>query len=858
MGHLAFLLGLLFEATSVCGIPFCSDDGQLAFYNSCNLTEVPQVSNTTIKLFLSYNYIRIVNATSFPLLEKLLLLQLGTQYTPLIIEREAFRNLPNLRILDIGYSTIQFLHTDAFQGLPNLFELRLFLCKLSDSILKDGYFRNLSSLVVLDLSKNDIQNIHLHPSFGDLKSLESIDLSQNQISHVCERDLKLLQGKRFSLFNLSSNILYSRISVNWEECMNPFKNMFLEVLDVSDNGWTVDITQNFCRATNGTKILSLFLKKHIMGGGFGFHNIKEPDRYTFAALGMSSVIKMDISNGFIFSLNFHLFETLKKLKLLNLSYNKVNEIAKEAFYGLDSLQVLNLSYNLLGELYNFDFYGLPNVGYIDLQKNHIGAIQAQTFNHLKNLKTLDLRDNAIKTVDFLPSLTSVFLSGNKLASFESKGITAEFLDLAENRLETLTNFYTLLQIPGLKFLILNKNRFSVCYQYHFSSKNYTLEQLYLSENMLELVWRTGSCWNVFQGLYQLKVLFLNNNYLSFLPPDVFSDLTALQILSLHANKLTSLSPGVLPANLRVLILSHNLLVSPDPTIFASLSHLDISHNQYICDCEARNFILWLNQTNVTMLGSPKDVYCTYPDSFSGVSLYSISTEGCDEDEALKFISFTLFIFFTTTLTLFLTATVIFTKFRGLCFFLWHKMVQRLAFKYHRQGVEEDRHKYDAYLCFSNKDFEWVQNALLNHLDTRYNSENRFNLCFEERDFLPGEDHINNIRDAIWSSRKTICIVTRHFLKDGWCIEAFNFAQSRYFSDLKDVLIMVVAGSLSQYQLMKYPPIRVFVQRQPYLKWPEDLQDVGWFLNKLSQSILTKKEEKKKSNNIPLQTIATIS
>ncbi|XP_051849326.1 toll-like receptor 5 [Antechinus flavipes] len=858
MGHLAFLLGLLFGVTSICGIPFCSDDGQLAFYNSCNLTEVPQVPNTIIKLFLSYNYIRVINATSFPLLEMLLLLQLGTQHTPLIIEREAFRNLPNLRILDIGYSKIQFLHTDAFQGLPNLFELRLFSCHLSDSILKDGYFRNLHSLAVLDLSINDIQNIHLHPSFEDLKSLESIDLSQNQISHVCERDLKPLQGKRFSLFNLSFNILYSRISVNWEECMNPFQSMFLEILDVSGNGWTADITQNFCRATNGTKILSLFLKNHIMGPGFGFHNIKEPDQDTFADLGMSSIIKMDISHGFIYSLNFHLFKTLRNLEFINLSHNKVNKIAIEAFYGLDSLQILNLSYNLLGELYNSDFYGLYNISYIDLQKNHIGAIQAQTFKSLKNLQTLDLRDNAIKTVDFLPSLTMVLLSGNKLVSFERRGITVEFLDLSENRLESLTDFYTLLQIPGLKFLILNKNRFSVCYQHYFSSKNYTLEQLYLSENILQLVWQTGSCWNMFKGLYQLKVLFLNNNYLSFLPPDVFSDLTALQILSLHANKLTSLSPGVLPANLRVLNLSHNLLLSPDPTIFASLSHLDISHNQYICDCEAKNFILWLNQTNVTMLGSPEDVYCTYPDSFSGVSLYSLSTEGCDEEEALKFINFTLFIFFTTTLTLFLTATVIFTKFRGLCFSLWHKMVQRLTFKYYRQGVEEDQHKYDAYLCFSNKDFEWVQNALLNHLDSRYNSENRFNLCFEERDFLPGEDHISNIRDAIWSSRKTICIVTRHFLKDGWCIEAFNSAQSRYFSDLKDVLIMVVAGSLSQYQLMKYPPIRVFVQRQPYLKWPEDLQDVGWFLNKLSQSILTKKEEKKKSNNIPLQTIATIS
>ncbi|XP_068918710.1 toll-like receptor 5 isoform X2 [Petaurus breviceps papuanus] len=858
MGQLlAFLLGLVFEATSVFGIPSCSADGQLALYRFCNLTQVPQVPNTTINLLLSFNYISVVNATSFPLLKKLRLLELGTQKTPLTIEREAFRNLPNLTILDIGYTHIQFLHIDAFQGLTNLIELRLFSCDFSDSILKNGYFRNLSSLAKLDLSKNYIQSLPFHPSFADLRSLKSIDLSLNKISLVCERDLEFLQGKSFSLFKLASNNLYRGFSVNWEECMNPFKNMFLEILDVSDNGWTVDIIRDFGRAISGTKIFSLLLDNHIMGAGFGFHNIKEPDQDTFAALGMNSVITMDISHGFIFCLNFHLFETLKELKVLNISHNKINKIAKEAFYGLDSLQILNLSYNLLGELYNSDFYGLHKVAYIDLQRNHIGVIQEKTFKHLKNLKTLDLRDNAIKTVDFLPNLNMSLLSGNKLVSFQSIRIIAEFLDLAQNRLENLNDLYSLLQIPGLKFLILNQNRFSFCSRQYGPSESHALEELYLSENMLQLIWQVGSCWDVFKRLSHLKVLFLNNNYLDFLPPGVFSDLTALQILSLHGNRLTSLSSGVLPENLRVLLLSHNQLLSPDPTIFASLNFLDITHNKYICECETRNFILWLNQTNVTMFGSPEDVYCTYPDSFSGVSLYSISTEGCDEEKALQLIKLSLFIFFTTTLTLFLTAVIMFTKFRGYCFSFWHKTVLRLAFKYHPQG-EEDQHKYDAYLCFSNKDFEWVQNALLNHLDSRYNAENRFNLCFEERDFLPGEDHISNIQDAVWSSRKTICIVTRHFLKDGWCIEAFNFAQSRYFSDLKDVLIMVVAGSLSQYQLMKYPPIRVFVKRQPYLRWPEDLQDIDWFLNKLSQCILTKTEKKKKSNNIPLQTIATIS
>ncbi|KAM8819619.1 toll-like receptor 5 [Rhynchonycteris naso] len=853
--HLHLLLGVVLMASPVLGISSCSFDGQIAMYHFCNLTHVPQVPNTTERLLLSFNSIKTVTATSFPFLEKLQLLELGTQFTSLTIDKEAFRNLPNLKILDLGNTSMSFLHLDAFQGLPHLFELRLFSCNLSDVVLKDGYFRNLESLSRLDLSINQIHSLSLHPSFWELNSLKSIDFFLNKIVIVCEHDLQPLHGKTLSLLRLASTYLYSTVSVDWGKCGNPFRNIVLDTLDVSQNGWTVDITRYFSNAINGSQISSLVLASHIMGSGFGYHNLKDPDQNTFASLARSSVIQLDLSHGYIFSLNFRLFKTLKELKVLNLSHNKINKIANEVFYGLDKLQVLNLSYNLLGELYNLNFYGLPNVAYIDLQKNHIGIIQDNTFRSLGRLNTLDLRDNALKTINFIPNVSTIFLGGNKLVTLPNIELAANFIQLSENRLESLENLYFLLQIPHLQILILNQNRFSSCPQTHTLSGSLSLEQLFLGENMLQLAWETGSCWDVFRGLSRLQVLYLNSNYLNFLPPGVFSSLVALRGLSLNSNRLTVLSPGDLPPNLKILDVSRNQLLSPDPNVFASLSVLDITHNKFICECELSTFIKWLNQTNVTIFGSHADIYCTYPNSLSGTSLYSLSTEGCDEEESLKSLRFALYILFTVTLTLFLMTVLIVTKFRGFCF-LCYKTVQRLVFKGQTETRQLDTYKYDAYLCFSSKDFEWVQNALLIHLDAQYSDQNRFHLCFEERDFMPGENHIANIHDAVWSSRKTVCLVSRHFLRDGWCLEAFGYAQSRSLAELNSALIMVVVGSLSQYQLMKHESIRGFVQQQQYLRWPEDLQDVGWFLNKLSQHIL--KEEKKKDKNIPLLTLATVS
>ncbi|XP_004699989.1 toll-like receptor 5 [Echinops telfairi] len=855
--HLELLLGVVLVTGPALGISPCSFDHGVALYRFCNLTQVPHIPPTMKILLLSFNSIRTITPTSFPFLEQLQLLELGTQFTPLTIEKEAFRNLPNLSILDLGRSQISFLHPDAFQGLPHLVELRLFYCGLSDTVLKGGYFRNLDSLAHLDLSKNQIGSLHLHPSFRELNALKSIDFSLNQVASVCERELKPLQGKVLSFFSLASNNLYSRISVDWSKCMNPFKNMVLDTLDVSDNGWAVDTMRNFSNAINGSEIFSLVLSHHIMGSGFGFHNLKDPDQSTFAGLARSSLIKLDLSHGFIFSLNVRLFETLTELKVLNLAHNKINKIVEGAFYGLDRLQVLNLSHNLLGELYNSNFNGLPRVAYVDLRKNHIGIIQDQTFKSLGSLKTLDLRDNALETIHIIPSIPTIYLGGNKLVKLSHISLVADIIHLAENRLENLADLYFLLQVPHLQILILNQNRLSSCSPSPAPAESLSLEQLFLGENMLQLAWETGFCWDVFKGLPHLQFLYLNNNHLSFLPPGVFSGLAALRELYLNFNRLTSLSPGDLPAQLEFLDVSWNQLLAPDPAVFASLRAVDLRHNQFICACELSAFISWLNHTNATLRGAPADRYCMFPEAFAGVPLDSISTDGCDEEKAFQALKWSLFISVTVMLTLVLVTSLGAAKFRGVCF-MCYKRAQRLLFGVSPQRLELDRYKYDAYLCFSSKDFEWVQSALLVRLDTQYSDQNRFSLCFEERDFVPGENHVVNIQDAVWSSRKIVCLVSRHFLRDGWCLEAFSYAQSRCLADLRSALIVVVVGSLSQYQLMKHRPLQGFIQKQQYLRWPEDMQDVEWFLNKLSREILKKEKKQKRGSSIPLQTVATIS
>ncbi|NXU52167.1 TLR5 protein, partial [Turnix velox] len=852
--HLLFGVSLLGDTNA---FRSCYSEAQVSVYHFCNLTVIPHVPKDTGKLLLSFNYIRRVTTASFPLLENLWLLEIGGQLVyPLTIGKGAFRNLPNLLLLDLGHNIILQLDLDALMGLPRLKILRLFGNNLGDSILEERYFQGLTSLEEVELSSNRITRLRPHPLFHNLTLLTSLNLKHNHVSNLCESDLSSFQGKHFTFFSLRSNRLREMDERTWASCSNPFQNITFSSLDIGDNGWSTEKVQYFSATIQGTQIISLNLAVHIMGSGFGYENLKNPDNYTFAGLARSHLHLLDVTGGFIFSLNPFVFQSLDSLERLNLFGNKINQIQREAFFGLGNLIKLNLSSNLLGELYDYSFEGLQSLVHLDLKQNHIGMIGRNAFSSLKNLKEIDLRDNAIKNLPSFPNLTAVFLGDNKLMSIGGTKIAAAtYLEMERNWLSDLGELYVLFQVPDVQFIFLKQNRFTDCVTNGSNVENSQLIYLDLGYNMLQLVWEWDLCLDVFGALSKLQVLHLNNNYLRFLPQEVFKGLTSLNRLNLASNFLSHLSPGLFPQSLTNLNLSWNQLFSPQPEVFMTLSILDITHNQYVCDCSLKPLLVWLNQTNITLAGSQYNLSCAYPPALERVPLSSLNYEDCDEDELQ--LRFSVFLFTSITILVLMVTVIIFTRCRGVCFVCYKTITQKIMSS-HPSAEDGGEYKYDAYLCYSRSDFEWVQNSLLKHLDSQYLEKNRFTLCIEERDFLPGEEHINNIREAIWNSRKTICVVTKRFLQDGWCVEAFNFAQSRYFSDLKDVLIMVVVGSVPQYQLMKHRPIRNFLQRSRYLCWPEDYQDVDWFLNNLSGQILKEKKVQKKGSNIELQTVATIS
>ncbi|XP_020779183.2 toll-like receptor 5 [Boleophthalmus pectinirostris] len=858
MGSLGLPLLLLTLYGQVSVVASCEMFGVIAACSFKRLTAVPVLPSYTEDLHLDHNYITELNSTSLQDLAQLERLNLGAQWVPLVIRNNTFQTQRKLKILILGSNRYLTLEPRAFVGLSGLQYLDIDYCDFTDSILSENYLQSLWSLYKIDLSYNQIKRVS-PAKFFRYRNVKEIELNGNQIDSLCEVDLVGFQGKAFVRFNIANNKLYRTMlepKFDWEKCGNPFKNMAFETLDISTNGFNVTSFQRFLNAIEGTSIQSLH-HSGTLGSGFAFDNLPDPDKNTFKGLQNSSLQVFDLTDNFIFALQEAVFSPLSNAIIIHLSNNKINQINPNAFSGLqNSLLLLNLSFNLLGEIYGHTFEHLTSLRVLDLSNNHIGKLGFKAFSGLPFLKRLDLNGNSLRRLGstaYLPNLLDLFLRDNRLNSLwgitDLTGRNITYIDVQYNRLEQLGELFEVVEkFPNLPTLYFGGNSIKWCKSPQIPQNN-SLTVLDLQGSSLQTVWALDKCLNIFNHFPNLLGLNLTYNSISTLPDGVFKSLHSILEIDLSSNALKYLKPDTFPSTLKVLHLSYNYLASPNPDTFKNLDFIDLSGNYFYCDCKLEGFLWWLSSTNVTFLSPKTDLNCSFPLEYEDWPLLDYATimEPCEEDDekAMHELKLVLFILCTSVVVGMMLASLVYSHLRGHIFILYKKVIGRVL-EGPKPPEPQENLLYDAFVCYSEADYNWVEMALLKKLDSEFSEENLFRCCFEARDFMPGEDHLINIRDAIWGSRKTVCVVSKEFLKDGWCLEAFTLAQGRKLEELSNVLIVIIVGRVAHYQLMRHNAIRAFVQTRGYLVWPEDPQDLDWFYDRLTAQILKEDKPPKKA------------
>ncbi|XP_046579574.1 toll-like receptor 4 [Haliotis rubra] len=78
--------------------------------------------------------------------------------------------------------------------------------------------------------------------------------------------------------------------------------------------------------------------------------------------------------------------------------------------------------------------------------------------------------------------------------------------------------------------------------------------------------------------------------------------------------------------------------------------------------------------------------------------------------------------------------------------------------------EEEEFEFDAFISYADED----RGLVVRNMRQRLEEMQGLKLCIHHRDFLVGEAIAANILNAVKSSRKTVIVLSRHFLKSYWC------------------------------------------------------------------------------------------
>ncbi|XP_063324847.1 toll-like receptor 13 [Pelmatolapia mariae] len=786
-------------------------------------------------LSLNSNNISFISPVTFQPLVIIRAVDLSNNFLHQIKSVDYIFKLPTLQHLIITYNTFSsFQSDDLHVNTSNLLTLSLDSVK-KFSITRD-IFPHLQSLDLRGWSK-DIEWEVSNKTF--LRSLTRLHMSETSLS--------------FEVYTAILQTAYSLQELQMDNIKKWIDDGLIDVACQIPSLRTVDVRNSEIRTIKENMLQSC-----------------------------SNLTELNLSFNLINSMADNALQSMTQLRSLILQNNELSKLPV-AVQGLTTLEVYDLSSNDISELYCPYFWNLTSLTILDLSHNEISYIFDCVFENLNNLKILNLENNNIvsfidtfkdklQTLEFL-NLRNIdimnFIQGDfhSLSSLQYLYIDLDECDsVDEGGFEGLDNLQILYLLgdnyfydhfsglSNLNTLILNvvesrthnsskqrdrpfsnlqrlKELVIKVYRGYYDISKDVLSGLTSLEYLITEAYFMGSLHpDTFKHTPQLKRLTITYSELSVLTSDVFLPIPNLMKLDLSNNKLRSLdflAEAKLSA-LRWLNISDNELFVISETVIRSLpglTYLDLSANLLTCECSNYGLIQWIQGSKQTQVVNAHQYTCAFPVSQRGNKFLDFGFDSCWIDAALL-----CFLFSSSLVMLTLLASFIYHFLRSHLTYAYYLF---LAFLYdnkrRRKGIP---HSYDAFVSYNVHDEAWVYGELLPELE----GQQGWRLCLHHRDFEPGKPIVENITEAIYSSRKTICVISQHYLQSEWCSKEIQMASFRLFDEHKDVLIMVFLEDIPAKQLSPYYQIRSLVKRSSYLSWPQAGQHTGVFWQKIRQAL----------------------
>nr|XP_004663766.1 toll-like receptor 7 [Jaculus jaculus] len=822
-----------------------------------NVTAVPTVLPSTLtELYLYNNNITKIQENDFINLKQLQILDLSgncprcynvpfpcipcENNSPLDIHRNAFDALTELKILHLRSNSLQHIHQMWFKSLKNLEELDLSQNYLAKEIEEAKFLNYLPNLVQLDLSFNyELQvyqaSINLPRAFSSLKNLKILRLKGYVFKELKNTSLSSLHGLRnLEVLDLGTNFI-KIANLNIFKQFEKLKVIDLSLNKISPSGDSSEV--GYCSNTR-TSMKS-----------YGLQVLEELHYFRYDEYARSCRFKYKESPSFLtYNEDCHMYG-----QTLDLSKNNIFFINPSDFQHLSFLKCLNLSGNAIGQTLNgSEFQPLRELKYLDFSNNRLDLLHSTAFGELHRLEVLDLSSNShyfqsegithmLNFTKNLKFLKKLMMNDNDIATSASRTMDSESLRTLEfrgNHLDVLwrdgDNRYLQFfkNLVNLEELDISKNSLSFLPPGVFDGMPPNLKILSLAKNMFK-----SFNWNKLQLLKNLEILDLSHNQLTTVPNRLANCSRNLKKLILSHNQIRHLKKYFLEDafQLRYLDLSSNKIQVIQKTSFPenvlnNLEMLLLHQNRFFCNCDAVWFAWWINHTEVTIPYLATEVTCVGPGAHKGQSVVSLDLYTCELDV-------THLILFSLSVSVALTLMVVMTASHLYFWDVWYSYhFCKAKIKGYRRLQSTDS-CYDAFIVYDTKDpavTEWVLHELVARLEDP--KEKHFNLCLEERDWIPGHPVLENLSQSIQLSKKTVFVMTDRYANTESFKMAFYLSHQRLMDEKVDVIILIFLEKLLKKS--KFLQLRKRLCGSSVLEWPTNPQAHPYFWQCLKNALAT--------------------
>lgn len=291
-----------------------------------------------------------------------------------------------------------------------------------------------------------------------------------------------------------------------------------------------------------------------------------------------------------------------------------------------------------------------------------------------------------------------------------------------------------------------------------------------------------------------------------------------------------------------MLLDGNNLTGIEPKILERLSNssqistLTLHDNPWRCDCSAREFLTFVHSN-----------YLEIPDLSEIMCANSNRTLSSLTPEQLCPTSYRMII-------VLCSMTSLFALFVGLAAALYYKFQRQIKVWLYSKNLclclvtedELDKDKiYDAFVSYSHKDEDFVIKELVAKLE---DGPKPYKLCIHVRDWLAGEWIPTQIARSVEESRRTIIVLSRHFIDSEWGRLEFQAAHKQALNEKRARVVIVIYGDIGPTDNLD-PDLKSYLQTNTYVKWGEP-----WFWQKLRYALPHSKTmlgEQQKNENLAI-------